>query len=86
MRILDWNSLGESGRRAALARPNALSREEVSRTVHDLIAQVRLDGDRALRELTLRLDGAGQDDRFEALKDHLDSSGSDRTTTKSKSI
>ena len=58
MRILDWNSLDESGRRAALARPNALSREEVSRTVHDLIAQVRLDGDRALRELTLRLDGA----------------------------
>jgi len=44
MRILDWNSLDESGRRAALARPNALSREEVSRTVHDLIAQVRLDG------------------------------------------
>jgi histidinol dehydrogenase len=58
MRILDWNSLDESGRRAALARPNALSREEVNRTVHDLIAQVRLDGDRALRELTLRLDGA----------------------------
>ena len=58
MRILDWSSLDESGRRAALARPNALSREEVSRTVHDLIAQVRLDGDRALRELTLRLDGA----------------------------
>ena len=58
MRILDWNSLDESGRRAALARPNALSHGEVSRTVHDLIAQVRLDGDRALRELTLRLDGA----------------------------
>jgi histidinol dehydrogenase len=58
MRILHWNSLDESGRRAALARPNALSSEAVSRTVQDLIAQVRRDGDRALRELTLRLDGA----------------------------
>src|SRR5579872_479051 len=58
MRILDWNSLDEAGRRAALARPNAESREDVNRIVRDIVANVRLDGDRALVELTLRLDGA----------------------------
>jgi len=57
MRILDWNSLDESGRRAALARPNTTSREDVSRIVREIVAQVRLEGDRALREFTLRLDG-----------------------------
>jgi len=58
MRIFDWTSLDESGRRAALTRPNAASRDEVSGIARDLIAQVRLDGDRALHELTLRFDGA----------------------------
>ena len=58
MHILDWNSLDESGRRAALARPKPESREEVNRTARDLIAHVRLDGDAALRDLTMRLDGA----------------------------
>jgi len=61
MRILDWNSLDEPGRRVALARPSAGSRAEAIRTAQDLIAQVRLDGDRAVRELTLRLDGAELD-------------------------
>jgi histidinol dehydrogenase len=56
MRILDWNSLDEAGRRAALARPGREARSDVERLVRDLIAQVREDGDEALRVLTRRFD------------------------------
>ena len=58
MRILDWNSLDESGRRAALARPSAAPREAVSRAAGEIVARVRSEGDRALRELTLQFDGS----------------------------
>lgn len=57
MRILDWNSLDESGRRAALARPRAATREDIERATREIVERVRVEGDRALRELTLQLDG-----------------------------
>jgi histidinol dehydrogenase len=58
MPILDWNSLDAAGRRAALARPEVRSREDVNRIARELIERVRREGDAALRELTARFDGA----------------------------
>src|ERR1700752_1406869 len=57
MRILDWNSLDESGRRAALARPALNSRADVKGVVLEIIDRVRREGDAALRALTQRFDG-----------------------------
>jgi len=56
MRILDWNSLDRPARQAALARPSVNSRTDISRSVADIIEQVRRDGDEALRSLTERFD------------------------------
>jgi histidinol dehydrogenase len=56
MRILDWNSLDEAGRRDALARPGRGARSQVARLARDVIAQVRQGGDEALRLLTRRFD------------------------------
>jgi histidinol dehydrogenase len=55
MRILDWNQLSESERRAALARPAQM--EDLSDFVREVIASVRQQGDAALRSLTKRFDG-----------------------------
>ncbi|HVH83239.1 MAG TPA: histidinol dehydrogenase, partial [Steroidobacteraceae bacterium] len=63
MRILDWTSLDEAGRRAALARPSREARAGVERLARDVIARVRRDGDAALRTLTKRFDGV-ELDRF----------------------
>jgi len=56
MRILDWNSLDESGRRVALARPQLKSRAEVNRLVLEVIERVRGEGDAALRAFTQAFD------------------------------
>src|SRR5580700_6878242 len=56
MRILDWNSLDESGRRAALARPALKSRADVNRVVLEIIERVRREGDAAVRALTQHFD------------------------------
>jgi len=58
MRILDWTSLDEAGRRAALARPSRAARSGVETLARDVIAQVRRGGDAALNALTQRFDGA----------------------------
>jgi histidinol dehydrogenase len=58
MRILDWNTLDKRARRAALARPQHQMRAEVSRIAGELVQHVREEGDRALRALTRRFDGA----------------------------
>jgi histidinol dehydrogenase len=58
MRILDWNTLDKRARRAALARPQHQMRAEVSRIAGELVQLVREEGDRALRALTRRFDGA----------------------------
>lgn len=56
MRILDWNSLDESGRRAALSRPQLKSRADVNQLVLQMIERVRGEGDAALRLFTQRFD------------------------------
>ncbi len=56
MRILDWNQLGESERRAALARPAQETRDDVTALAVEIIASVRQRGDAALRSYTKRFD------------------------------
>jgi histidinol dehydrogenase len=56
MRILDWNTLDESGRSSALARPALKSRADVNRVVLEIIDRVRREGDAAVRALTQRFD------------------------------
>jgi histidinol dehydrogenase len=57
MRILDWNSLSERERRAALARPSLDSRADIAATALEVINTVRAEGDKALRVYTERFDG-----------------------------
>src|SRR5580698_4308687 len=57
LRILDWNSLSERERRAALARPSLESRADIAATALEVINTVRADGDNALRAFTERFDG-----------------------------
>jgi histidinol dehydrogenase len=57
MRILDWEKLGASERRAALARPQLASSAEAARLVREILDAVRREGDAALRALTRRFDG-----------------------------
>lgn len=57
MQRLDWTRLTEAERRAALARPPATASEERIAAVQRILAQVRADGDGALRALTRRFDG-----------------------------
>lgn len=71
MRRYDWTSLDESARAEVLARPAvAASREQASR-VAGIIAEVRRDGDAALKRLTETIDGVRlesltvSDDEFE---------------------
>ena len=56
MRILSWNTLTESERRAALERPVQQARADIEAVVHEVIAAVRARGDAALREYTRRFD------------------------------
>jgi len=55
--ILDWAALDDRAREAALRRPALQRSEELSASVARIIAQVRADGDAALRALTRRFDG-----------------------------
>jgi histidinol dehydrogenase len=57
MRILDWNSLDRSERRAALARPELNSRAELNRVALGVIDEVRREGDKAVRGFTQMFDG-----------------------------
>jgi histidinol dehydrogenase len=56
MNRLDWNSLDESARRQALARPAQGRAEALREGVAQIIAQVRGGGDASLRELSARFD------------------------------
>jgi histidinol dehydrogenase len=58
MRILDWESLAASERRAALSRPAQAARAEVDAVAREIIANVRAGGDEALRAYSRRFDGA----------------------------
>ncbi|HEY1892473.1 MAG TPA: histidinol dehydrogenase [Steroidobacteraceae bacterium] len=58
MRILDWETLSDSERRAALARPAQAARDDVEAFAREVIANVRAGGDEALRAYSRRFDGA----------------------------
>ncbi|HTT04327.1 MAG TPA: histidinol dehydrogenase [Steroidobacteraceae bacterium] len=57
MRILTWQSLDESGRRAALARPAIAQQSRTLSQAQAIIDAVRAEGDAALARLTHELDG-----------------------------
>lgn len=58
MQLLAWKSLSPAERAAALARPAQAARSETAAAVVRIIAQVRREGDAALRKLTAKFDGA----------------------------
>ncbi|MGH8297770.1 MAG: histidinol dehydrogenase [Steroidobacteraceae bacterium] len=58
MRILVWESLCDSERGAALARPAQAIRGDVDAVAREVIARVRAGGDEALRACTRRFDDA----------------------------
>ncbi|HVW68343.1 MAG TPA: histidinol dehydrogenase [Steroidobacteraceae bacterium] len=61
MRILNWNSLSERERRAALARPSMAARVDITAVAAEVIKTVREQGDDALRACTERFDGVKLD-------------------------
>jgi len=56
MNRVDWNSLDEAARAAALVRPAQSRADDLRRGVAEIIAHVRADGDAALRELSAKYD------------------------------
>lgn len=56
--ILDWASLSEPERRAALQRPAQADADALHQRVSEIIKDVRARGDEALLEYTRRFDGA----------------------------
>lgn len=56
MKRLDWNTLDETARREALARPAQARADELKQGVAQIVSQVRTQGDAALRELSARYD------------------------------
>lgn len=57
MTPLVWKKLSPAQRRAALQRPAQAARPQIAATVSRLVAEVRRDGDQALRHLTAKFDG-----------------------------
>ena len=57
MKSLRWNELDAAARRQALARPGRGVDAQVAAAVARVLAQVRADGDGAVRALTRRFDG-----------------------------
>ncbi len=55
--LLHWSDLDAAGRRAALGRPSPESRADLAATVARIVDDVRVRGDVALREYSLRFDG-----------------------------
>ncbi len=58
MKPLTWKNLSAPARRAALQRPAQKAQKRTAVIVAGILALVRRQGDRALRQLTARLDGA----------------------------
>src|SRR5690606_18614470 len=57
MRQYDWNDLGAAERQALLRRPALARDDELKARVAEIVAEVRRDGDAALRRLTHEIDG-----------------------------
>jgi histidinol dehydrogenase len=55
--VYDWNALDQAARIALLARPVQTVAQRTREAVSNLLADVRVRGDDALREVTLRFDG-----------------------------
>ncbi len=61
MKRLDWNTLDEAARRDALARPTQARAQELQQGVAQIVAQVRAQGDQALRDLSAKYDRCALD-------------------------
>ncbi len=57
MTPLVWKKISSAQRRAALQRPAQAARPQIAAAVSRIVAEVRRDGDRALRRLTAKFDG-----------------------------
>ena len=62
MKLVDWNACDEATRTRVLERPQPASSASLAEDVARIVAEVRRDGDAALRRLTARLDGCTLDD------------------------
>jgi histidinol dehydrogenase len=62
MKRIDWTSLDDTARNAALARPMQSRAADLRQGVEAIVADVRARGDVAVRELTARYDGTSLDD------------------------
>jgi histidinol dehydrogenase len=85
MRIFDWNSLNDAGRREVLGRPAQESRADIADTAKAIVTAVRQQGDAALRSYTERFDGV----RVETLlvsKQEFAAARSDLTVAQCKAI
>ncbi len=56
MRTVDWNELNDTERRQLLTRPAMKGADDITSTVSDIIARIRRDGDKALKEYTAAFD------------------------------
>ncbi|WP_288875237.1 histidinol dehydrogenase [uncultured Kosakonia sp.] len=54
--IIDWNSCSEEEQRALLLRPAISASESITRTVAEIIEEVRARGDNALRDFSAKFD------------------------------
>ncbi len=61
LRTVKWDRLDAAARRELMSRPAVQLTPEIDRTVRELVAEVRRDGDEALRRLSARFDGAALD-------------------------
>lgn len=69
--IVRWDALDAAARDAAMQRPAQVASESITTAVRALIAQVRSEGEAALRALTLKFDGL-ELDCFEVSADEFD--------------
>jgi len=77
IRVVEWSTLDEAERTRLLARPALAASSEQRLRVAEIVAEVRRDGDGALRRLTAQIDGVTLDsievaaDEFDAAEDAL---------------
>jgi len=57
MKTIIWNKLSDKQKQQALARPKPADTSEIAQTVSDILCAVKIRGDNALREFTLKFDG-----------------------------
>lgn len=92
MKQYEWNALGEGERQALLRRPALAGDEALKARVAEIIAEVRRDGDAALRRLTREIDrieiGALEvgDDEFDEAERSLTASQRDAIRTAARNI